>query len=264
MEPAASLPGGSLDALIRCLASLFVLSLAAERLTSLFKRRDWQPLSWRRTKRVASPWVDLRTKRVVGPGGSEYRVSETERSSLVRNANAENSVVAGVLLAVLLQVDALQGLVGLPAGPWGVAVHWLRILGTGLAAGIGSSFWYDLLKLLVAYRDARATPGAMPARSGAPSSLEKAEDNALDAQRARALREAASRTAAELTKEGYSVELGPALRTDKDHPGLAFFVAAGSDGAGKALLERRTVEVEVEGRKLAIPLYPSPGGSDAP
>jgi hypothetical protein len=174
----------NLDALIRCVSILFVMSLAVERITTLFRRWDIQPLGrssqlvkdagaaiWHgsasavrkkgprfrermRTTNRRRPAVDLLTNHV-SIGGVPV-TDPALRERMIGDANAENTVVIGIALALVAQINAFDGFI-----KGGAFAHFVQMALTGSASAVGSSFWYDLLGILTQLRRAKqdATKG---------------------------------------------------------------------------------------------------------
>lgn len=280
--------GDSLQLLVRAATDLFVLSLAVERITELFKRRDLQPLSFRfrriflalpiglvwLTRRAAvgrlrgladllqRAWkgsrsfhVDLRTQQVYAPDGSEIRVSEKERDRLLRAVQAENTALIGISLALVLRIDAFAPLAAAAEpGSWATTLaSGVRVVATGLAAGIGSSFWYDLLKMLAAVRQARqgGPQPEGPSKDEDPMALVEAQRAGMEGEAA--LARAADTKLEELRGEGLKAVVGPWLDergaarlgvflTRK--PKAALGAPAGADASGEKQPGDPLVELE--------------------
>jgi hypothetical protein len=153
-----------LDALIQSLTILFVLSLGVERVTALFKRHDWQPLQRWSGSTPQGLRVALDTKSVTHDGLPV--VDPEARDRAVRNTTAANTLFVGVLLAFATRANAFSHLIPLESAPAltvrspDALLYWaswtLQVAMTGAAAGIGSSFWYDLLSLLIEIRRTRS------------------------------------------------------------------------------------------------------------
>ena len=178
----------TLEALVKSVTILFVLSLAVERIAEFLKSRDWQPLS----NLSSAKRVNLRTGRartikdvtavqkvremMTFPGRrsseapaakeGDKNVERTasdptdamtleERRRVERAAHAENTMLIGVGLAFLTGANAFDGLAASQtmwvSGAW----PYVQIGLTGAAAGVGSSFWYDMLRLLTEVRRAK-------------------------------------------------------------------------------------------------------------
>lgn len=230
-----------MESLLRGVLVLFVLSLGAERLAAVFKRRDWQPLRprlvfGRRRKRAGNIQIDLRT-------GEAYVDSKpilplalggAEADRLTRAANAENTLFIGLMLALMTGANAFLGSCGWPDASELRFAFVAQVLLTGAASAVGASFWHELLNLLtearyaLSMRSATAptsptdpflpgTPVVAPAvptlEAGAPGQFEQ-------------LRAAAQRMLPELQKlEGVKqVRLVDAPRRWPTHPCLEFRV----------------------------------------
>lgn len=162
--------GDGLDAFLRGVLVLFVLSLAAERISAVFKHRNWQPLRPRlhfgKNKddggnlqvdlRTGETYVDSTKQQVpVALGGNEV-------DRLTRAANAENTLFIGLLLALVSGANAFLGTCGWPdltqgGTPIRSTISFVgQVLLTGAASAIGSSFWYELLNVLTEARRVRS------------------------------------------------------------------------------------------------------------
>lgn len=159
--------GGGLDAFLRGFLVLFVLSLAAERISSLFKHRNWQPLRPRFGKNEAGGHlqVDLRTGETYVDSAKQpvpIALGGNEVERLARTANAENTLFVGLLLALVSGANAFQGTCGWPdltqgGSPLRSTLTFVgQVLLTGAASAIGSSFWDELLGLLTDSRRVRS------------------------------------------------------------------------------------------------------------
>jgi hypothetical protein len=162
----------NLDVLVRAATTLLVLSLATERIAEMFKRRDWQPLyafgAFLRKhvfRDADRPRVSLRTGAL--PRGAAEAASvdpvaarQLERR-VTRSAHAENTVLIGATLAALSGANAFAAFMDPPRSGgsvvWGSIQTWVQILLSGAAAGLGSSFWYDMVRLLSEARRVRET-----------------------------------------------------------------------------------------------------------
>jgi hypothetical protein len=148
--------GGGLDAFLRGVLVLFVLSLAAERL-----RPRWH---FGKNKDVGNLQVDLRTGETyvdakhpvpIALGGNEV-------DRLTRAANAENTLFIGLVLALVSGANAFLGTCGWPdltqgSSPIRSTLSFVgQVLLTGAASAIGSSFWYELLNVLTEARRVRS------------------------------------------------------------------------------------------------------------
>jgi hypothetical protein len=161
----------NLDVLVRAATTLLVLSLATEHIAEMFKRRDWQPLyaigAWighrvfPRTEH--RPRINLRTGLLPDAGGAtgsaDLAASKQLQRRVERSAHAENTVLIGATLAALSGANAFAAFMGTPNGTsvWGTFQTWIQILLSGAAAGLGSSFWYDMVRLLTEARRVRET-----------------------------------------------------------------------------------------------------------
>jgi hypothetical protein len=161
--------GGGLDAFLRGFLVLFVLSLAAERISAVFKRRNWQPFRprWHFGKdeeRAGNLQVDLRTGEtyVDSKHPAPIALGGNEADRLTRAANAENSLFIGLLLALVSGANAFLGTCGWPdltqgGTPIRSTITFVgQVLLTGAASAIGSSFWYELLNVLTEARRVRS------------------------------------------------------------------------------------------------------------
>jgi hypothetical protein len=134
-DPAAQ---QQLDTVLGAVTQVFVLSLAVERICALLKHMS------------------------VGFWGSEGRKNLKKGKGNVeiddrRGVHSINSLIVGVVVAGLTRSNAFGALTHSTAQ--GVA-EVAQIAMTGAAAGVGSSFWYDLLSLLMTVRQARQDAGA--------------------------------------------------------------------------------------------------------
>ena len=163
-----TLGGSGLETFLRGVLVLFVLSLGAERIAAIFKRRDWQPLRPRfevsqRRKKSGNIQVDLRTGQayVEGQPAAPVVMGDNAVDRLTRAANAENTLFIGLLVALLTGANAFQGTCGWPDL---AQLHFsfvAQVLLTGSASAVGSSFWYELLNALIEARRARSA-GSVP------------------------------------------------------------------------------------------------------
>lgn len=156
-----------LDALVNGVSIVFILSLAVERVAAVFMKRDWQPLSFLRYRKEDSVRVDLSCG-LAFRGRNPSPVTDIDPEELkgrLRTANAENTLLIGMGIALLCQANAFAQLPGFKvlaasgeAGSlWTSVALYAQICFTGAAAGVGSSFWYDLLGLLAEVRRTRAS-----------------------------------------------------------------------------------------------------------
>lgn len=162
--------GGGLDAFLRGVLVLFVLSLAAERVSAVFKHRNWQPLRPRarfgRDKEAGGNLqVDLRTGETYVDSTKQpvpIALGGNEVDRLTRAANAENTLFIGLLLALVSGANAFLGTCGWPdltqgGTPIRSTLSFVgQVLLTGAASAIGSSFWYELLNVLTEARRVRS------------------------------------------------------------------------------------------------------------
>lgn len=162
--------GGGLDALLRGFLVLFVLSLATERISSVFKHRNWQPLrprmrSGRNPEEGGNLQVDLRTGETYVDSTKQpvpIALGGNEVDRLTRAANSENTLFIGLLLALVSGANAFLGTSGWPdltqgGSPIRSTLTFVgQVLLTGAAAAIGSSFWYELLSVLTESRRVRS------------------------------------------------------------------------------------------------------------
>ncbi|MEP6763831.1 MAG: hypothetical protein ABJB66_05930 [Gemmatimonadaceae bacterium] len=175
----------AIEALVRCITILFVLSLAVERIAEIFKARNWQPLSLgsgrpsvdlrtgvgsisKETKAKSDPDTSRKEKKVAFDQNA-LRMTSDETRRIERTTHAANTAFIGMALAGLTGANAFSGLAmsGDSVGRFGSVWTVAQILVTGAAAGIGSSFWYDLLRLVTEMRRAREVIAA-PALSISP------------------------------------------------------------------------------------------------
>ncbi|OJT24332.1 hypothetical protein BO221_14260 [Archangium sp. Cb G35] len=162
--------GGGLDALLRGFLVLFVLSLATERISSVFKHRNWQPLRPRmrfgqNQAEGGNLQVDLRTGETYVDSTKQpvpIALGGNEVDRLTRAANSENTLFIGLLLALVSGANAFLGTSGWPdltqgGSPIRSTLTFVgQVLLTGAAAAIGSSFWYELLSVLTESRRVRS------------------------------------------------------------------------------------------------------------
>jgi hypothetical protein len=248
--------GTALDSLIKSVTVIFVLSLAVERLASLFKSRNIQPLRLLRRWKKSGFRVDLATGSVVEMrNGQPDPVSSTELCRAHTKAvNSENTVFLGVLLAVLTGANALDGLPGVGqlknvfpgwTGPGAYLLVLPGVLLTGAAAAVGSSFWYDLLGLLVEARRTKQALGSASRELSAPGAdLSSLKDRSL---LFRKTREEARKQVEALRLAG-TITRGAVI----DIP-LAPYLALQLEGPAGATLPTE-VTVQVEGQSLALPV----------
>jgi hypothetical protein len=130
-----------LDALISAFTQLFVLSLAVERVASIAKRWD------------VGMTGDDRKRIVEAKSQLDNAKAADEVLEVNRRVTGTTTFLIGVLLAFATQANAFTGLVKLPEHE---VLNWIvfcgQIIMTGAAAGVGSSFWYDMLSLLIEIR----------------------------------------------------------------------------------------------------------------
>jgi hypothetical protein len=170
---------GGLDALLRGVLVLFVLSLAAERLSAVFKHRNWQPLRprlhlGRNKEATGNLQIDLRTGELYVDSKQPVPIAlgGNEVDRLIRAANAENTLFIGVLLALVSGANAFLGTCGWPGLVTPSFVG--QVLLTGAASAVGASFWYELLNMLTEVRRGRSAlanrkqAGASMAQPGTP------------------------------------------------------------------------------------------------
>jgi hypothetical protein len=169
----------TLDALIRAVTTIFVLSLAVERLSSLFKGKDYQIFRTGRHKQKAGLRVNLAQSIVVHVQGEQSTpvVDPNLRQAQLRAVNNENTLFLGMLVAILTGSNAFSGLpgtealhqiVGLQGAGWNYVFGLPGMMMTGAAAAIGSSFWYDLLGLLIEIRRTRESVHTATTAMAAP------------------------------------------------------------------------------------------------
>lgn len=168
-------PAPVLDAFINGVTVVFILSLAVERVAALFKKRDWQPLSRGRYGKAQPVRVDLRSGKAFKGTLQEQKevaLAPEELKGRMRAANAENTLLIGILLALTTGANAFKGLPAVQtydsAGLMAQVAWLMQICLTGAAAGIGSSFWYDLLGLLAEVRRTRAAVSAAQPEDSVP------------------------------------------------------------------------------------------------
>jgi hypothetical protein len=145
----------TLESLVRAVTILTVLSLSVERLTELFKKRDWQPLNRNRLR------VDLRSGKLDREASKKSRADleavDDDPAALrrvKRSAHAQNTIFIGILLALLTGANAFAELVPPFAflGKLAFIQKVFQVMLTGAAAGLGSSFWYDMLGVVTEIR----------------------------------------------------------------------------------------------------------------
>src|SRR5207249_4181294 len=127
--------------------------------------RFWHPLP------EVDSRVDLRSGRAFRHGQLVQDREESKRA--LRFVNSENTLVIGVVVALLTGANAFQDLPPMRTYAGFLAAHGtlkaallaLQIGMTGAAAGVGSSFWYDLLGMLIQMRRTKAAVGAAAASS---------------------------------------------------------------------------------------------------
>jgi hypothetical protein len=256
-----------MESLLRGVLVLFVLSLGAERLAAVFKRRDWQPLRPRlvfgkRRKRAGNIQIDLRTGEAYVDSKPMLPVAlgGTEADRLSRAANAENTLFIGLLLALLTGANAFLGSCGWPDVSELRFAFVAQVLLTGAASAVGASFWHELLNLLTEARHALATRSDSPSTSPAPllpgTPVMAPAPLTLEATTApgqlEQLRAAAQRMLPELQKlEGVKqVRLVDAPRRWPTHPCLEFRVEQ-EPGAPPP---PREIKVSVGGVEHSIPV----------
>lgn len=260
-----TLGGNGLEALLRGVLVLFVLSLATERLAAVFKHRDWQPLRPRLKPGKKKPdsgnlQVDLRTGEAYLDSGQPTLVAlgGNEADRLTRAANAENTLFIGILLALVTGANAILGTSGWPDLSKLTLSFVGQVLLTGAASAIGSSFWYELLNMLTEMRRARSAlandgrPDAPPpAQPGTPLTaaqpLADSSPGPLEQLRAAAQRKLPDLQRLEGVKQ---VRLVDAPRKWATHPCLEFRVEQ-EPGAPPPPGE---LKVSVEGVEHSIPV----------
>jgi hypothetical protein len=125
-----------LDGVVSAVTQVFVLSLAVERVSALLKHMG------------LGFWGDHGRRQVI----AKKDVNQSVPADVRRAVLSVNSLFVGMALAFATQSNALRGISGTTASGW----HELaQILMTGAAAGVGSSFWYDLISLLIQVRETR-------------------------------------------------------------------------------------------------------------
>ncbi|AKJ03830.1 hypothetical protein ATI61_11679 [Archangium gephyra] len=173
--------GGGLDGFLRGLLVLFVLSLAAERISSVFKHRNWQPLRPRMRNKEdgGNLQVDLRTGETYVDSAKQpvpIALGGNEVDRLTRTANAENTLFIGLLLALVSGANAFLGTCGWPDFTQGgtpirsTLTFVGQVLLTGAASAIGSSFWDELLNLLTDSRRVRSAQAQQKSSDSPPPS----------------------------------------------------------------------------------------------
>lgn len=259
-----------MESLLRGVLVLFVLSLGAERLAAVFKRRDWQPFRPRlvfgkRRKQAGNIQIDLRTGEAYVDSKPMLPVAlgGTEADRLTRAANSENTLFIGLVLALLTGANAFLGSCGWPGASELRFAFVAQVLLTGAASAVGASFWHELLNLLTEARYALAarsdtssaspapllpgTPVVAPVQAPALPTVGASAPGGLEQ-----LRAAAQRMLPELQKlEGVKqVRLVDAPRRWPTHPCLEFRVEL-EPGAPPPPGE---IKVSVGGVEHAIPV----------
>ncbi len=250
----------ALDAFIRAVTIVFILSLAIERMATLLKSRNWQPLRRRSVGngKAGKFIVDISRNTVVhrNPSGLETPILEKGlRKAHIQAVNSENTLLLGMVLALATGSNAFRDLLG-PGLFSGYFAHhpvhaylWQlpQVLLTGAAAAIGSSFWYDMLGILMEVRRTKQSlalpvqePGKdAPGKPAAPSPFQR-------------LRMAAEEEVNRWVKNG-SIKSGRVI-DDPAIPYLSVYAepASGSDLSGK------TMDLTVDSKTFHIPVHAKP------
>ncbi|HEX5744800.1 MAG TPA: hypothetical protein VFZ09_01075 [Archangium sp.] len=262
--------GGGLDAFLRGLLVLFVLSLAVERISSVFKHRNWQPLRPRmrfgKKEAGGNLQVDLRTgDTYIGSAKQPVPIAlgGDEVDRLTRTANSENTLFIGLLIALVSGANAFLGTCGWPnptqsGSPIRATLTFVgQVLLTGAAAAIGASFWDELLGMLTESRRVRSAQVQQKSSDTPPSPqpgtpLTPATPPASTAVQLGQLRQAAQLKLPELQQlQGVKqVRLVDAPRRWASHPCLEFRVEL-EPGAPAPPAE---IKVHVGGVEHSIPV----------
>ncbi|PTL85892.1 hypothetical protein [Vitiosangium sp. GDMCC 1.1324] len=254
-----------MESLLRGVLVLFVLSLGAERLAAVFKRRDWQPLRPRlafgkRKKKSGNIQIDLRTGEayVDSKPVSPVALGSNEVDRLTRAAHSENTLFIGLILALLTGANAFTGSSGWPDVSELRFAFVAQVLLTGAASAVGASFWYELLNWMTESRRARSALASQvpanlsPLLPGSPvvAPLPSSEESApgpFDQLRAAALRKLPELQRLEGVKQ---VRLVDAPRRWPTHPCLEFRV---EQAPGAPALPGE-IKVSVDGLDHSIPV----------
>jgi stringent starvation protein B len=219
-----------MDKLIHAATILFALSLAVERVAEFFKRRNWTcrlfwPGNWKwvRAKRATQGWayeVDLRTGTAVAVSLDGTRVpveDEHERRRHIEAANAANTLFIGIALAAVSHANAFEPFGDKLWVPMGIVL-------TGAASSIGSSFWHDILGMLIEVRRLRRTMADVrnnPEMELAEKPLEpsqgwEAVPSDEQSQRRRQANEDARRLSQQLKQEGIAAPRVEVTQSEAD------------------------------------------------
>ena len=123
-----------LDTVIGAVTQVFVLSLAVERICALLKHMKF------------GFWGPSRTALKKTNGKENIAIDRR------RDVNSINSLLVGMAVAGVTHSNAFGALTHATATGFAA---WAQIAMTGAAAGVGSSFWYDLISLLITVRQAK-------------------------------------------------------------------------------------------------------------
>lgn len=252
----------ALEGLIRAVTIVFILSLAIERMANLLKSRNWQPLRRKRDGKGKSKTgrfiIDISRSTVVHRNAAGMETPILDKGlckAQVQAVHSENTMFLGMLLAFASGCNAFEGLIG--PGPFGgffaqhavLAYFWNlpQILLTGAAAAIGSSFWYDMLGILMEVRRTKQSlalpdPDAgqgVPGKTAAPSPFQR-------------LRAAAEEEVDAWIKQG-TIKSGRVI-DDPVSPFLTVYVdpATGADLSGK------TMDLVLDGKSFKLPVHVKP------
>ena len=123
---------GALDGLIPAVTTIFVLSLAVERMASLLKGWDWQPLRPMRASMKNGMRVNLARSSVVHVADEkELPVADIQtRRDVLRAVITENTVVLGMALALSTGTNAFEGMPGVG--------HFSSMAGVSTGCGLSS------------------------------------------------------------------------------------------------------------------------------